>query len=565
MRFPNLRHPHLLLLVSSVRFSNWRGTKHFFRMVLLLSILTASRENLWAQTWISAVSASTTTSTAKVSWVTAVPSDSQVEYGTTASYGKITALATAKVTTHSVAWSGLTGGTTYHFRVRSNDANGVLVVGPDYTLTISVPVTVALSPQNGTVAANGAQQFTATVKNHPNQAVTWSATAGTVSFSGLFTAPNVTSTTSVTVIATSQADTTKTASTTLSVSAGPPADTVLIGQTTVETPVNGLPGGTAEGYQMTALAAGTLTTLGVYVDASTSASNLFVGLYSDNNGHPGTRLTGGSSSTFQKPAWNTVSVSPVTIAVGSKYWFVLLATGGRVRFRQIARAGGWIDELNAVRTLTSLPSTWTTGTIYGGGAWTSVYGSGNTLAGPLSTAVLSVSPMTLSWTAQVGTSNLAADSVNVTNTGSGALAYTGASDQPWLLISSTSGTAPATIQIHPTTAGLKAGTYTGHVTLTGGGATKTVTAVLSMTSPPPVQHAVLLSWKNPAGATVVSHSLYRSTVRGSSYGLLASAVDGTTYTDESTQPGTLYYYVVTAVDSQGRESSYSNEAEVAIP
>jgi hypothetical protein len=45
--------------------------------------------------------------------------------------------------------------------------------------------------------------------------------------------------------------------------------------------------------------------------------------------------------------------------------------------------------------------------------------------------------------------------------------------------------------------GLTAETYTGHVTLTGGGTTKTVTVVLSMTSPTPVQHKVSLSWKGP--------------------------------------------------------------------
>jgi hypothetical protein len=76
-------------------------------------------------------------------------------------------------------------------RVRSSDASGSLVVGTDYSLTTAIPVTVALSPQSATIAANGTQQFTATVANDPNHAVFWSATAGTVSSSGLFTAPNV--------------------------------------------------------------------------------------------------------------------------------------------------------------------------------------------------------------------------------------------------------------------------------------------------------------------------------------------------------------------------------------
>src|SRR4029077_9498298 len=52
-------------------------------------------------------------------------------------------------------------------RVRSSDASGSLVVGPDYSLTRAIPVTVALSPQSATIAANGTQQFTATVANYP--------------------------------------------------------------------------------------------------------------------------------------------------------------------------------------------------------------------------------------------------------------------------------------------------------------------------------------------------------------------------------------------------------------
>jgi fibronectin type 3 domain-containing protein len=59
--------------------------------------------------------------------------------------------------------------------------------------------------------------------------------------------------------------------------------------------------------------------------------------------------------------------------------------------------------------------------------------------------------------------------------------------------------------------------------------------------------------------------MYRSTISGSSYGLSASAISGLTFIDQSVQPGTRYYYVVTAVDDQGRESAYSNETIAAIP
>ncbi len=564
MRRPDLHQKPRLVALVFIRFVRRQKTMSLLRAALFLGVLAGGGTS-WGQTWISAISASSAASTAKITWATAVPSDSQVEYGSTAAYGNVTPLSTAKVASHSVTVSDLKAGTTYHFRVRSSDTSGVQVIGPDYALRISIPVTVALAPQGVTIAASATQRFTATVSNDPNQAVSWSATAGTVSSSGLFTAPNISSNTPVTVTATSQADPTKSGSTVLTVSAAQAASTVLFGHPTVEALVNGLYAGMAEGYQMTASITGTLNTLSVYVDPASTATNLFVGLYADSNGHPGTRLTGGSSDTFQKAAWNTISVPPVSIVPGSKYWFVLLGTGGVLKFRQKPTTGGWVDELNAIRTLTSLPSTWTTGTIYAGGAWTSVYGSGATSEPPLGTPLLSVIPSSFNWTAKVGTSNIAPGSVSVTNTGTGSLQYAGVSDQPWLTISSGNGTVPSILQIVPSIAGLKAGTYVGHVNLSGGGITKTVTVVLSMTSAPPVQHTVSLSWKSPTRGKVVSYSLYRSTVRGGSYGLLASAISGTLYNDQTAQTGAPYYYVVTAVDGQGRESPYSNEIGATIP
>jgi hypothetical protein len=176
----------LVRRVCVFRFPRRNMFRDFRRSALFVGIVLGIVQCAGAQTWISAIGATTTGSTAKVTWSTAVPADSQVEYGTTAAYGTMTALASAKVAAHSVSISALTGGTTYHFRVRSSDSNGVLVVGPDYSLTITLPVSITLSPQSATVAANGTQQFTATVSNDTNQAVTWSASAGTISSTGLF-------------------------------------------------------------------------------------------------------------------------------------------------------------------------------------------------------------------------------------------------------------------------------------------------------------------------------------------------------------------------------------------
>jgi lysophospholipase L1-like esterase len=113
----------------------------------------AAMRSMWASTMISAVytgapdttppvissvsSGSITSSGATITWTTDENSDSQVEYGTTASYGNSTTLNTSMVTSHSVNLTSLTASTTYHYRVKSKDASGNLATGSDNTFTTS--------------------------------------------------------------------------------------------------------------------------------------------------------------------------------------------------------------------------------------------------------------------------------------------------------------------------------------------------------------------------------------------------------------------------------------------
>src|ERR1700728_1569465 len=68
------------------------------------------------------------------------------------------------------------------------------------------PTGLSLSPGTATVASMKHLQFTARVSGTTNTIVTWSTSAGTISSSGFFTAPQVTSTTSVIITATSPAN-----------------------------------------------------------------------------------------------------------------------------------------------------------------------------------------------------------------------------------------------------------------------------------------------------------------------------------------------------------------------
>jgi fibronectin type 3 domain-containing protein len=88
---------------------------------------------------------------------------------------------------------------------------------------------------------------------------------------------------------------------------------------------------------------------------------------------------------------------------------------------------------------------------------------------------------------------------------------------------------------------------------------------LSGTGVTSVQHSAALNW-SASTSTVSGYNVYRSTVSGSSYGKVnSSLVSGLTYTDTSVVSGTTYYYVTTAVDSNGSESTYSNEVSAPIP
>jgi Putative Ig domain len=73
-------------------------------------------------------------------------------------------------------------------------------------------VTVSLSPASVALSSGQKQRFTASIGGTSNTAVTWSASAGKINATGLYTAPAVKAQTSVTVTATSAADATQSAS-----------------------------------------------------------------------------------------------------------------------------------------------------------------------------------------------------------------------------------------------------------------------------------------------------------------------------------------------------------------
>jgi hypothetical protein len=72
---------------------------------------------------------------ATISWTTDQASDSQVDFGTSTSYGTSSGVNTNLVASHSVSLSGLSSGTLYHYRVKSRSASGNLATSGDFTFT----------------------------------------------------------------------------------------------------------------------------------------------------------------------------------------------------------------------------------------------------------------------------------------------------------------------------------------------------------------------------------------------------------------------------------------------
>ena len=109
--------------------------------------------------------------------------------------------------------------------------------------------------------------------------------------------------------------------------------------------------------------------------------------------------------------------------------------------------------------------------------------------GPPPQPALAVSPGTMSFTATQGGAGPPAQNIAVTNTGGGSLDWTASESVPWLSVSPQSGTAPGSIAVTPSIAGLAPGTYTTQVTVTAAGATgspKTVDVSLTVNPAPPV-------------------------------------------------------------------------------
>jgi len=81
-------------------------------------------------------------------------------------------------------------------------------------------------------------------------------------------------------------------------------------------------------------------------------------------------------------------------------------------------------------------------------------------------------------------------------------------------------------------------------------------------------HSVTLNWqppKTPTGMSVVSYNVYRRTMEDGRYIRIATGVSGPPYEDHQVAGGRTYFYAITALNQNGRESRLSESIQAKIP
>jgi hypothetical protein len=281
------------------------------------------------------------------------------------------------------------------------------------------------------------------------------------------------------------------------------------------------------------------------------------------------------------PVTFTVTAAPVPPAIGaSPTSFSFTATqGGSNPANQtlsISNTGGgtltWTASDNAA-WLTLSPASGT-----GNGAVTLTVATGTLTAGTYSGTItltatgatsmtvpvtftvtaapsLTITPTSLSFTATQGGANPTNQTITVTSNG----AWNASDNASWLSVSPSSGNGNGSITVSVNTATATVGSNTGTITTTGSGLTRTATVTLTLNGP--ATSSATLDWNANSDSDLAGYKVYRATSSGGyvSGPIATLPANVTSYQAAGLQIGTTYYFVITAYDSAGNESLYSNE------
>jgi O-glycosyl hydrolase len=142
----------------------------------------------------------------------------------------------------------------------------------------------------------------------------------------------------------------------------PEKGNVLVGSRTIQTHVDSNPPGVAEAFEYSASASGSVNQLSIYLDSSSTATRVVVGLYENaDSDHPTAVLTQGALNAPVIGAWNSVEVPVARVTAGTKYWIAVLTPpgAGQVVFRDTA--SGSRSQTSRQTDLDTLPTVWSIG------------------------------------------------------------------------------------------------------------------------------------------------------------------------------------------------------------
>lgn len=298
-------------------------------------------------------------------------------------------------------------------------------------------------------------------------------------------------------------------------------------------------------------------------------------------------ITSSSSTTSTTPV---IGVSPTSLSFtavagganpATQYISVSNSGGGTLSWSSTDNAG-WMNAIASGTNTGTIPvavfsSGYPAGTIYSGTVTITAAGyPSQTKTIPITFTVTSAtststsptigySPTSLSFAGTVGGTNPAGKAISISNAGGGTLSWTVSDNSGWLSVSPASGTNTGTVTASANLSGLAAGTYNGTITISATGATNSPKTIpVSLTVSSTTAKSATLTWTANVETDLAGYKIYRATTSGSYGAPIATLSKTTSYSATNLSTGTTYFFVITAYDSVGNESSYSNEVSKSI-
>jgi len=146
------------------------------------------------------------------------------------------------------------------------------------------------------------------------------------------------------------------------------------------------------------------------------------------------------------------------------------------------------------------------------------------------------------------------------------LSWAASNNSAWLTLSPVSGTNSGTVNASVNLTGLAAGTYTAIITVAASGSTTSSRQIpVSLTLSAAAASTATLTWNTNTESDLAGYKVYRGAGSGNYGAPLATLPKTTTsYIATGLQNGTTYFFVITAYDSSGNESTFSNEVSKSI-